>query len=67
MTATTTVLGMLPLALGSGAGTELYRGLGLAIVGGLSLSTLVTLFLVPTLMGLWDDFRYRFLRRPQPW
>lgn len=65
MTATTTVLGMLPLALGTGAGTELYRGLGLAIVGGLSLSTLVTLFLVPALMALTDDFRYLLLRRPR--
>ena len=55
MTAFTSVLGMLPLAVGAGAGTELYRGLGFAIVGGLVLSTFVTLFFVPALMALFDD------------
>ena len=64
MTATTSILGMLPLAMGSGAGTELYRGLGIAIVGGLALSTLVTLFLVPALMGLIEDLKGVFRKTP---
>jgi multidrug efflux pump subunit AcrB len=47
MTTTTTVLGMLPLALGIGEGTELMRPLALAVVGGLSISTLLTLIVIP--------------------
>lgn len=55
MTTTTTVFGMLPLVLSRGAGSELYRGLGAAVLGGLSLSTLFTLVLVPALYSLWLD------------
>ncbi len=55
MTVMTSVLGMLPLALGSGPGAELYRGLGIAMVGGLLLSTMVTLVLVPALLGIAQD------------
>jgi multidrug efflux pump subunit AcrB len=47
MTTTTTVLGMLPLAVGIGEGTELMRPLALAVVGGLSISTLLTLIVIP--------------------
>ena len=57
MSVATTVTGMLPLALGGGAGAELYQGLGAVIVGGLSLSTLFTLFLVPVLLSLGEDVR----------
>ncbi len=56
MTTTTTVLGMLPLVLSSGAGSELYRGLGSAVLGGLATSTLFTLLLVPVVFSLWVDF-----------
>ena len=56
MTTTTTVLGMLPLVASSGAGSELYRGLGAAILGGLSVSTLFTLVMIPALFSLWVDF-----------
>lgn len=49
MTSATTVLGMLPLALGHGEGTELYNGLGIAVVGGMILSTIFTLILIPLL------------------
>ncbi|MDZ4689659.1 MAG: efflux RND transporter permease subunit [Planctomycetaceae bacterium] len=47
MTAGTTMLGLLPLVLFPGAGSELYRGLGAVLLGGLTLSTVLTLFLVP--------------------
>lgn len=47
MTAATTVLGLFPLVLFPGAGSELYRGLGAVLLGGLTISTLLTLFMVP--------------------
>jgi multidrug efflux pump subunit AcrB len=47
MTTCCTLFGLLPLALGIGAGAELQKPLALAVIGGLSLSTLVTLYLVP--------------------
>ncbi|MFM8284181.1 MAG: efflux RND transporter permease subunit [Planctomycetaceae bacterium] len=52
MTTLTTVLGLLPLVLFPGAGSELYRGLGAVLLGGLLMATLVTLLLVPLLLGL---------------
>lgn len=52
MTTTTTVLGLLPLVLFPGAGSELYRGLGSVVLGGLIVSTVFTLVLVPTLFSL---------------
>jgi multidrug efflux pump subunit AcrB len=55
MTATTTVLGMLPLAIGVGEGTELMRPLALAVVGGLSVATVLTLIVIPcTYLALHD-------------
>jgi CzcA family heavy metal efflux pump len=47
MTTLCTLFGLLPLAIGAGAGAELQKPLALAVIGGLSLSTLVTLYLVP--------------------
>ncbi|MCA9236552.1 MAG: efflux RND transporter permease subunit [Planctomycetales bacterium] len=52
MTTTTTVLGLLPLVLFPGAGSELYRGLGSVVLGGLVASTVFTLVLAPTLFTL---------------
>lgn len=49
MTTLTTVLGMMPLAVGMGAGAEIMRPLALTVVGGLMLSMLLTLFVVPCL------------------
>ena len=48
MTTLTTVLGMLPLALGRGEGSEMWRPLGVTVCWGLSFSTLITLVLIPT-------------------
>ncbi len=52
MSTLTSVFGMLPLVLFPGAGSELYRGLGSVVVGGLMLSAVLTLALVPPLLGL---------------
>ena len=49
MTTLTTVLGMLPMAMGTGEGSEMWRGLGITVAWGLSISTLITLVLIPVL------------------
>jgi HAE1 family hydrophobic/amphiphilic exporter-1 len=51
MSAATSVFGMLPLVLSTGAGSELYRGLGSVILGGLAVSAIFTLFVVPSLLA----------------
>jgi HAE1 family hydrophobic/amphiphilic exporter-1 len=50
MSATTSVFGMLPLAVAPGPGSELYRGLGAVVLGGLALSTVFTVFVIPALL-----------------
>ncbi|MFQ5984876.1 MAG: efflux RND transporter permease subunit [Alphaproteobacteria bacterium] len=65
MSTVTSVFGMLPLVLFPGAGSELYRGLGSVIVGGLALSALLTLAIVPPLLGLFLRLGER-RRRPVP-
>ena len=55
MTTMTTVLGLMPLVLFPGSGSELYRGLGSVVLGGLLVSTIFTLVLVPTLFSLTMD------------
>jgi HAE1 family hydrophobic/amphiphilic exporter-1 len=52
MTAATTILGMLPLALSTGEGAELWRPMGITVIGGLVFSTLVTMIVVPVMYGL---------------
>jgi len=47
MTSATTILGMLPLAINPGEGSELWSPMGIAVIGGLIFSTMVTLILVP--------------------
>ena len=51
MTTATTVLGMLPMAIGIGEGSEIWQPMGVVIVFGLTISTLVTLVLIPTIYG----------------
>ena len=48
MTTLTTVLGMIPMAVGQGEGSEMWRSLGMVVAWGLSISTLVTLVIIPT-------------------
>ncbi len=62
MTTATSVFGMLPLVLAPGAGSELYRGLGAVVVGGLVFSTLFTLLVVPLLFSLVLDAKSLLLR-----
>ncbi|HZO87019.1 MAG TPA: efflux RND transporter permease subunit [Chthonomonadaceae bacterium] len=62
MTASAAALGMLPLALGIGKGSETQAPLATAVIGGLTTSTLLTLFVVPVVYTLFDDLG-RFLRR----
>ncbi len=52
MTSLTTILGMLPLALSSGSGSELWSPMGISVIGGLIFSTLVTLILVPVVYAV---------------
>lgn len=49
MTTLTTVLGMIPMAVGTGVGAEMWNSLGMSVAWGLSFSTLITLILIPTL------------------
>ena len=49
MTALTTILGMLPMAISSGEGAEMWRPMGLSVIGGLTVSTLITLLFVPAM------------------
>lgn len=55
MSTTTSVFGMLPLLLMPGAGTELYRGMAAVIVGGMLVSTLFTLILLPSLLRMNEE------------
>ncbi|HEU5169793.1 MAG TPA: efflux RND transporter permease subunit [Gemmatimonadales bacterium] len=64
MTSVSTIMGALPIALGIGAGSTSRRPLGYAIAGGVLLSTLLTLFLVPVAYVLIDRARARAQRRP---
>ncbi len=63
MSVLTSVCGMLPLVLFPGAGSELYRGLGSVVVGGLLVSTVFTIFLVPALFSLVLEMRSGLSRR----
>jgi HAE1 family hydrophobic/amphiphilic exporter-1 len=54
MTAFTTIFGMLPLAVMQYTGSEVWRPLGVAMIGGLLVSTMVTLVLVPTLYTIFE-------------
>ena len=63
MTSLTTVLGMLPMALGIGEGSEIWQPMGVAVVGGLVMSTLITLFIVPSLYAMLEGSTERRARR----
>jgi multidrug efflux pump len=62
MTTMAALLGALPLALGSGVGSELRRPLGISIVGGLIFSQMMTLYTTPVIYLYLDRFRLWFNR-----
>ena len=63
MTTASTILGMLPLALGLGAGAELRAPMAVAIIGGLTTATLLSLIVVPVVYAVLDDLRNRFSKK----
>jgi multidrug efflux pump len=65
MTTMAALLGGLPLALGSGTGSELRRPLGITIVGGLILSQLLTLYTTPVIYLFFDRLASRFSHAPE--
>jgi len=67
MTTMAAIMGSLPIALGSGAGSELRRPLGLAVVGGLIVSQSLTLFITPVIYVYLERLRHSFSQTaPQP-
>jgi HAE1 family hydrophobic/amphiphilic exporter-1 len=64
MTSVTTILGMVPMAIGLGNGSELWQPMGIAIIGGMTFSTLLTLFVIPVIYALFAMFAHnRPMRR----
>jgi HAE1 family hydrophobic/amphiphilic exporter-1 len=59
MTSLTTVLGMMPMSLGIGEGSEIWQPMGISVVGGLLVSTLLTLFIVPSLYAMLEGRKER--------
>jgi HAE1 family hydrophobic/amphiphilic exporter-1 len=57
MTALTTILGLVPLAMAKTGGASTFAGLGQALIGGLTMGTLLTLIIVPVFFTLIDDLR----------
>lgn len=63
MTTLTTILGMVPMAVGTGEGAEMWRPMGTAVIGGLTFSTILTLLFVPTLYCVFAGNGIRRQRR----
>lgn len=63
MTTLTTILGMVPMAVGTGQGAEMWRPMGTAVIGGLTFSTILTLLFVPTLYCVFAGNGIRNQRR----
>ena len=63
MTAFSTIAGILPIAIGFGAGAESRRPMGMAVVGGMLTSTFLTLLIIPVVYTIFSDLAERFSRR----
>ncbi len=66
MTTLTTIIGMLPMALGVGEGTETQKPMAITIIFGMAISTIVTLVLIPVLYLGITNFRNKFRRKKPP-
>ncbi|MDH5563758.1 MAG: efflux RND transporter permease subunit, partial [Nitrospirota bacterium] len=66
MTTLTTLFGLFPLVVSSGAGSELYRGIGSVVLGGLLVSTLFTLIVIPALFTLVMEAQQKWAEKRQP-
>jgi HAE1 family hydrophobic/amphiphilic exporter-1 len=66
MTTMAALVGTLPIALGAGAGAESRRPLGIAVVGGLAFSQLITLYVTPVVYTYFDDWVTRRTRKVAP-
>lgn len=64
MTAFSTIAGILPIAIGFGAGAESRRPMGIAVVGGMLTSTFLTLFVIPVVYTLFSDLAAKLHRKP---
>lgn len=65
MTTLTTVIGMIPMAVGTGEGSEMWRALGMTVACGLSFSTLITLIIIPTLYSVFARYGIRRARKKE--
>jgi predicted RND superfamily exporter protein len=63
MTTVTTVLGLFPLALGIGEGSEFLQPLGIVVFSGMSLATLLTLFIIPCFYIMLHDINWNWVSR----
>ncbi len=66
MTSLSTIAGILPIAIGFGAGAESRRPMGIAVVGGMLSSTVLTLLIIPVVYTLFADLGRAFARKPAP-
>ena len=62
MTALTTILGLLPLAIGIGKGAEIRVPLAITVIGGISTSTVMTLIVIPVVYALFEDIKVRLVK-----
>jgi HAE1 family hydrophobic/amphiphilic exporter-1 len=63
MTSLTTIIGMVPMAISAGEGAEMWKPMAIAVIGGLTFSTLVTLLFVPAMYCLFAGVGVRNQRR----
>ncbi|KUK56772.1 MAG: Hydrophobe/amphiphile efflux-1 (HAE1) family RND transporter, partial [Bacteroidetes bacterium 38_7] len=59
----TTTLGMVPLAIGTGQGSEMWQSLGISIIGGMTFSAIISLILIPALYSMMAGYGVRRKRR----
>jgi len=65
MTALTTILGLIPIALSTGKGSEISKGMALSVIGGLTVATYLTLVVVPVVFKLFDELKNWISRRKE--